>query len=310
MFASRPVAALLFSISLTACSGTSAKQQTAPATEGALPGSKELIAHDWTIGPGVETYFCVYQTLTEDVWISAFDPTEPLGTHHVVVGFDDPGTRPDGVVSSEDGSGSSTTCSGVQLSQNMVYFGGVGAGSFEMPKDVAVRIPAGKQLFLGLHLFNTADTELSGRSGMRILGPDGGTAPNEAEAVAMGKVAGLVIPPGKVTQTGTCTETADATAFALAPHMHLAGRHNKTTVGPPGGPATTIFDEDYAFEAQPYTTLPTPVLLHQNDVITVECDYENTGSQTLNFGESTRNEMCFSFVYRYPKIATTSVCTN
>jgi hypothetical protein len=92
--------------------------------------------------------------------------------------------------------------------------------------------------------------------------------------------------------------------------MHLAGVHNTTTAGPAGGPLTTIFDKDYSFEEQPYVTLDPPVSLHKNDVVNVECDYANTGAKTLTFGESTNNEMCFTFVYRYPKIATTPVCVN
>jgi len=195
----------------------------------------------------------------------------------------------------------------------MTYFGGVGAGALTMPAGVAVKIPAGKQLFLGLHLFNTGVTPLTGRSGMKILSPDPATVLHEAEAIAAGKVEGLLVPPGNSTQTGVCTMTDDVTAFAVAPHMHLAGVHNTTTVtttvGAPGA-VTPMFDGDYTFNDQPYVPLDPPLVLHKNDVVNVECDYANTGASALTFGESTHNEMCFTFIYRYPKIATTPVCVN
>jgi hypothetical protein len=295
---------------LAACSSGATKPEVAVATPGELSNAKELIAYDWTVGPGVETYYCVYQTLTEDVWISAFSPTEPPGTHHVVLGFNDPAPEtPDGVISSDDAA-TGPRCSGVQLSQNMMYFGGKGAGSLTMPSGVALKIPAGKQLFLGLHLFNTDVSPLTGRSGMKIVSPEPGTVSHEAEAIAVGKVAGLLVPPGESKQTGLCTMTDDVTAFALAPHMHLTGTHNNTTEGPPAGQITTNFDQDYTFNEQPYVPLDPPIFLHKNDVVNVECDYANTGSSALTFGESTKNEMCFTFVYRYPKIATTPVCVN
>jgi hypothetical protein len=145
---------------------------------------------------------------------------------------------------------------------------------------------------------------------MNVVSPDPSDVAHEAEAIAVGKVAGLIVPPGKSTQTGICTMVEDVTAFALAPHMHLAGIHNKTTAGPPGGPFKTIFDADYSFEEQLYTPLDPSIVLHKNDVVNVACDYANPNSTTLTFGESTHNEMCFTFIYRYPKVATTPVCVN
>jgi hypothetical protein len=41
----------------------------------------------------------------------------------------------------------------------------------------------------------------------------------------------------------------------------------------------------------------------------VACSYNNTGTTTLTFGESTNQyEMCIMFTYRYPAIATNLVC--
>jgi hypothetical protein len=42
--------------------------------------------------------------------------------------------------------------------------------------------------------------------------------------------------------------------------------------------------------------------------MTIACDYSNPSANTLHFGESTNDEMCLTFTYRYPAIAQQFVC--
>lgn len=49
--------------------------------------------------------------------------------------------------------------------------------------------------------------------------------------------------------------------------------------------------------------------LGRGDQLQVKCDYENPGSRTLTFGESTSdNEMCIALMYRYPASAVSFNC--
>ena len=50
-----------------------------------------------------------------------------------------------------------------------VFGSGVGTNAIEFPQGVGIKLAAGSQLLLNLHLFNTADTALSGTSGTKIL---------------------------------------------------------------------------------------------------------------------------------------------
>src|ERR1041384_6099856 len=68
-----------------------------PKTE---PEMHELFGYDWTVQPSVEAYWCGYQTLKEDLYISRFHPRMPPGTHHLVVGYQDP-VVPDGYVDAD-----------------------------------------------------------------------------------------------------------------------------------------------------------------------------------------------------------------
>src|SRR5262245_37784034 len=85
--------ALVLSLAASGCSsGGGAGNGAAPSTTGDsgaenADGYRELVAQDWTAEPGVEAYYCTYQTLTEDIVVNSFRPLMPDGTHHVVIGY-------------------------------------------------------------------------------------------------------------------------------------------------------------------------------------------------------------------------------
>jgi hypothetical protein len=267
---------------------------------------EELIAYNWTIDPGVEAYYCIYQTLTQDVWVSDYRALAPAGTHHVTVGYSDPGP-PDGVVSSAD----SSTCNGLTLGTNMAFTATRGnAAPFSMPAGVAVRVPAGKQLDLNVHVLNATQQSLSGRTGIEVVHADPAKVQHEAEMLYANNI-NLSIPPGPSTQTGKCTLDADSTIFSLFGHMHLAGKHFTTTVVPASGAPSVLLDEDYNFDQQMLVPLDPPAILKKGDVVQTSCTYQNQGTDTLTFGESTtKNEMCISIMYRYPAGASSFNCTQ
>jgi hypothetical protein len=257
---------------------------------------EELLAYDWTVDPGTETYFCSYKTLVEDLWVGDIRPLAPSGTHHVVLSFADPGP-PDGVYSSTDAS-APVPCNGLPVG-NMVYAGFVGTDDFIMPEGVAVKIPAGKQLILNLHLYNTSDSPLSDRSGVEVVKPDPSKVTNEAEVIFSGSVLTLAVPPGPSTTTADCTMANDETIFAVLPHMHRTGVHMTTKAIHADGSTEVLLNQPYEFTAQKYLPVAPAVALLHGEKLEVACSYENPGTE-LHFGESTDAEMCFSLVYRYP----------
>lgn len=272
---------------------------------GASPAKayKELMAYDWSVGPGVETDFCIYKTASEDTWISDFRPLSPVGTHHVSLGFADPGP-PDGVLASAD----TSTCTGVTLGNNLAFVGTVGTDALSMPEGVAVKIPAGKQMLLSLHLLNPTSSTLTGRSGVEAVSADPSRVTHPAELI-FAMTQSLTVPPGKSTQTGTCTMTDDVTLFAVMPHMHLTGVHMTTVAMPATGNPITLLDQDYNFQQQRYSLLSPAVPLHKGDKMQVTCSFDNHGATTLTFGESTtKNEMCITATYRYPAVAASLAC--
>jgi hypothetical protein len=256
-----------------------------------------LIEGEWTIGASTEGYYCARQTVNEDLYVHAFEAISPPGTHHTLLTMGDPNAA-DGLTPC--GAGDNRTLS--------VFGSGVGTDRFTMPDGVALKIPAGTQLLLNLHLFNTSTNPLSGTSGTRVLV----MAESEVEHLAEGVLAGttqLQIPGGETTMhTGYCTMRTDATIFAVAPHMHQIGIHEKV-VAERGAGDVTLFDAPYDFSEQSYLGIE-PVQLSAGDRVRVECTHRNETNKPVGFGDSSLAEMCFAGLYRYPAAGGYFICTN
>jgi hypothetical protein len=90
--------------------------------------------------------------------------------------------------------------------------------------------------------------------------------------------------------------------------MHRLGVHQMTRAVPAAGSPTTLVDKDYSFDDQVFTMLTTPVTLHADDQVEVNCTYENPGATTVSFGPSSRDEMCFTATYLYPPMLQGGFC--
>ena len=250
----------------------------------------ELVAGDWTMGAGDEGYVCVRRTLERTVYIREFRPIAPRGTHHTVLTVNDrPG--PDGVA----------PCSALTNGPDMIYGSGVGTRPLTLPEGVAIRVEAGDQVLLNLHLFNTAGEPITGRSGIEVVTLAPEDVEHEAQVVLAG-AEGFSIPPRASDHPieGTCTMTGDTTLFAVMPHMHTHGRFMEVVANGAGGPRT-LHEDFYDFDEQRYTTFD-PLMLASGDTVDVSCRFDNTTDSTVTWGDSTLQEMCYALLYRYPAV--------
>ncbi|MBK9030464.1 MAG: hypothetical protein IPL61_03840 [Myxococcales bacterium] len=267
---------------LAACGGESSSPAIdAAVAVDALPRDwVVLIAQDWTLPAGTENMVSSSRILDQDLYVRAIRPLAPAGTHHTLLGLatgsgGGPGTSPDG----------------------LIYASGVGTDALMMPPGVGLRLEAGKQLTLQLHLYNTGDAPLSGTSGIEVLLTTADQIADLAEIELAGPL-GLTIPPGVHTISGTCTATSPQTVFAIFPHMHQLGTHFRAEARTAAG-AVTIHDDRYSFDEQRISPI-TPLPLAPGDTITTDCTWDNTTGATVTFGTSSDAEMCFSILFRYP----------
>ena len=251
-------------------------------------GWQTLMEGDWSIEGGTESYVCVRRTMEEDVYVQEIEPINPLGTHHTVLTIGPPG-KPDGV---ED-------CEVFTNARDMLFGSGVGTNSLKFPEGVAVRLKAGQQLLLNLHLFNASNETLSGTSGTRIRTIAASEVEHEAEAILMGTF-GLFLPPMKETiASGDCVQNGDVTLFGVMPHMHQLGTHMKVTARSSKQGDVVVHDEPYDFDQQIVSTFDF-VEMADGDRVSVECTYVNTTPNLVTWGDSSLQEMCFAGIYRFP----------
>lgn len=253
------------------------------------PAWEPLITADWELAAGEERYFCQRVTLTEDVYFSAIRAINPPGTHHTALTAEPSTARvPDGL----------TEC-GSALSPQGIFGSGPGTDPVFYPDGVGLRLRAGQQVLLNLHVFNGSEEPLRGTSGAEIVK----TAPDSIEHVAESLLAGptsLNLPAGEeTTVTGRCTMKQDTTLFAVQPHMHQLGIHMRGVAESSIAGTKVLHDGDFDFEQQLVYAIE-PVPMRAGDVVKVECTFNNTTQATVGLGESSKAEMCFLVLHRYP----------
>jgi hypothetical protein len=83
--------------------------------------------------------------------------------------------------------------------------------------------------------------------------------------------------------------------------MHQYGTHAKVTYE--GAMGTKILhDGPYSFGDQKNYPID-PLLVAPGETIRVACTYQNPTSQTIYWGDSSKSEMCFVGLYRYPALS-------
>lgn len=286
--------------STPAGNGADSADDEPSAPDAAAPSPDEgfapLLTGDWTVPPGSEDYLCVRHTVEEDLLVAAFEAINPVGTHHTLLTAGPPDV-PDGIAPCDAGTNHRIS----------LYGSGVGTNPMVFPDGVAVRIPAGTQLLLNLHLFNTSAEPLSGTSGTRFRRLDEDDLVEEAEGILAGTVA-LEIPPGATTtHEGTCEMSHDVTVFALSPHMHQIGTHMRIFAERAGGEEILLHDAPYDFDEQLYYMIE-PLRLSEGERVRIECTHENPTERTIRFGDGSEDEMCLAGIYRYPARGSAFFC--
>jgi hypothetical protein len=262
-------------------------------------GFETLIDVDWKTEPGQE-YYCVRKTLTEDIYVGAFEALAPLGTHHTVVTIGEP-SGPDGY----------RLCSSFEHNfEQFAFESSSNVDRFDLPEGFATYLPAGKQLAFNVHILNATDDMLSGTTAARILRRDPGEVAQTATAVYMGSTS-LDVPVGESTQSGACQVGRDVEIFGVLPHMHSHGTHMKVVAKSSIVGDVVVHDEDFIFDSTKRYYPFEPVPMAQGDTVEVYCSYNNTTEAPLTWGpDSYTAEMCFAAVYVTPAENMSALCAS
>ncbi|MBA3464270.1 MAG: hypothetical protein H0T46_30235, partial [Deltaproteobacteria bacterium] len=157
----------------------------------AIPaGYTKLIGRTWSMPAGqADTYKCVRFTVPTDTYVTNISAQAPVGTHHTVLSI---------AAGNAAGPDGEYDCDVSTLGRPMLYASGVGTDDLAFPPNVGLKVAAGTQVHLNLHLFNATDQVLAGDSGILIK-----TVPTQppmlAEMIFAGKI--LFSIPSSMSQT-------------------------------------------------------------------------------------------------------------
>ena len=298
--------AILCCALLIACGGSGNPGDDNPDGAGPTPdsaivpeGYTRLIGRTWSLpAPTSSTpdvYRCARFTIPEDMYITNIIAQAPTGTHHTVLTFA-------GQNGTSGPDGDQDSCGVGTIGRVMLYASGVGTSPLDFPAGVGVKVSAGQQLHLNLHLFNATDDPITGETAILVKSQPT-PPPMIAEMVFAGAFIFNIQPGQTLDKTGGCTSTTAFNIFATWPHQHQLGTHHKFTVTRgTGGNAvtTTLHDDAYAFTEQNYYLAEPEFAVMPGDKLETTCTWKNTTNATVGWGESSNDEMCFTGLYRYP----------
>jgi hypothetical protein len=83
--------------------------------------------------------------------------------------------------------------------------------------------------------------------------------------------------------------------------MHEIGTNMYTEVIPAaGGAPVPVFDQPFKFNAQYAYIMDPRIVIQPGDKVRAECTFTNNTTGEVDFGQSSKQEMCYQFAFSYP----------
>ncbi len=288
---SRILALVIGCSALVGCGGASNSNNSNPPP---APGTGyRMTTPDMTLTAGQEQYLCYTVTLQEaaDVAVTQFESTAGTVVHHFEI-FQTLAPEQAGLFD----------CSSTLIKQSWLplFGGGAQAGGLTLPAGAGFPIPKDAQLLLQVHLLNatTAPVTTSVTVDMKYAADP--TAITPAGIYALGSM-NINLPAGTTTTIASpnCTLSKQYNVFAVQPHMHQLGTKIVFNHGATEASMAEQYQRDpWVFGVQPIDQVT--MTLNSGDFVGATCTYDNTTSDTVVYGESTMNEMCFFVLFYTP----------
>jgi hypothetical protein len=264
--------------------GACSSHKSDPSNTDGAP-SFTLTTPDIVVAGGTEKYMCFAKTLDADVAVDRFELAANATIHHVFLSRT-LAPEPEGL----------SECD-VIFKQTWLpmFVTGKGSTSLEYPSGAASVLHKGTQIVLQLHLLNALpnDAHVTGSVKMRI---STATNPDPVAIYAFGTQKISLPPLAKTDVVDVCTPSADVQAFATLAHLHRLGTALHFSVEQDDGTMKEVVTRDpYSFDNQ---------FIEQNAILApkgkktqITCSYNNATKDTVTFGESSNDEMCYLVGY-------------
>jgi hypothetical protein len=315
----RPLLRVLLgaTVALAACSNDSNSNgddspgtpDASVATDGAIgpdafvppADSYSLIWGPVTVQPGEESTQCVTLNLgnVPAVHIGQIHNQLTGGSHHLIVYRTGEDEKPLAPCNPFAGTLSSDGTTPLMITQRHDE-------TLTLPNGVAFTLGAQQHIRLEMHYINTTDAPLDVKGTSTFIPMSDAAFQQEADFLFIGNPA-INIPAGQSKTVGPVffqppAVLAQANFFALTGHTHKFGTNVLiATATGDTDTGTPVYDHDNWQWSEPDTTYFTPAFqLPSSGGFRFSCDYTNTGTTAVGFGESANDEMCFFWAYYYP----------
>jgi hypothetical protein len=250
------------------------------------------------LAPSQETTVCIVAPLgnTEDVVLNGFDMKLAPGSHHLIAYLTDaaPTSTP-------------FSCSpfvGVAFGTDVpIAFANAEDVTFSFPKGVAMDIPANSNVKIEAHYINTSASSIQGRGQVTFHATTKAAAPpyQPANFIAAGTT-NIDIPPNSTYSTGPIFQAPPAGIHMVlvTTHEHRLGTRAQVWSSAKEGDMSTQIADDKDWASPAWRTLAPQIDFNGTNGLTYQCDWTNTTTQTIQFGESALDEMCIIAGYYYP----------
>lgn len=176
----------------------------------------------------------------------------------------------------------------------------------QLPPGVAFTLEENQMIRLELHFINTGSSTKPVTATSTFTGIDEASFKDEADFLFIGNP-DISIDPNSTFKLGPTffplpAELGTPNFFALTGHTHQYGTNVTVgTAASKGAAVTPVYDVPGWSWSEPETvTHDPPFQAPQGGGFSFTCEYKNTSSNKVTFGESANQEMCFFWAYYYP----------
>ena len=294
-------AALLASVlSVGACGQSSGSPSPAGVAAGT---SYSLTFSPGVVQPGVEQTQCVVQRLgnPSSIHVGTIHNTLSNGSHHMIIYRSNDTveqTTPFACVPFTDTLDPSkgSTLMVTQKHDDVL----------NLPQGVGFTLDANQMIRIELHYINPTQAALDVSATTTFVTMDDSQFKDEADFLFIGDP-DITLPPSSKTTLGPIffqlpSEYEGVHFFAITGHEHKLGTGvNVSLASSATDPGKSIYDVPGWLWSEPATVVADPPFsVPPSGGFRFSCDWTNTSDQTVKFGESANDEMCFFWAYYYP----------
>jgi hypothetical protein len=257
------------------------------------------------VAPGIEDTRCITAKVGNSADIKVHQVVNKLssGSHHLIV-YRDNGANAENLTPTPCQPFAGTlqaSANGavpIMISQRV-------DDTLTLPAGVAYTFKSNQFVRIEMHFINATDSEqmVTGTSEFRTIDP--AQFQNEADFLFIGSP-DIDLAPGQTKTLNSKLKVpstlSGVNVFAITGHTHKLGTDMQVGLRTAAGQSVTSLykPNPFSWDEPETATYPTPVVLNSGSSFEFSCEWNNTTADTVGFGESATDEMCFFWAYYYP----------